>query len=84
MLTLLLVVRELHYDRHVVGEAVVAVVVAEVAVCLDLNRSVWVVDVDDLVYYLKQTDNSVSMTEGENGNCTWQFYEVKKEYQVVE
>ena len=36
-------------------------------------------------YYLKQTDNdSVSITEGENGNCTWQFYEVKKEYQVVE
>jgi hypothetical protein len=35
-------------------------------------------------YYLKQTDNSVSMSSGDNGNDTWQFYEVKKEYKVVE
>lgn len=35
-------------------------------------------------YYLKQTDNSVSMSSGNNGNSTWQFYEVKKEYKVVE
>ena len=35
-------------------------------------------------YYLKQTDNSVSMSSGNNGNRTWQFYEVKKEYKVVE
>ena len=36
------------------------------------------------IYYLKQTDNSVSMSSGNNGNRTWQFYEVKKEYKVVE
>ena len=35
-------------------------------------------------YYLKQTDNSVSMSSGNDGNNKWQFYEVKKEYQVVE
>ena len=35
-------------------------------------------------YYLKQTNNSVSMSSGNNGNSTWQFYEVKKEYQVAE
>ena len=35
-------------------------------------------------YYLKQTDNSVSMSSGNNGNSTWQFYEVKKEYKVAE
>jgi hypothetical protein len=35
-------------------------------------------------YYLKQTDNSVSMSSGNNGNRTWQFYEVTKEYKVVE
>ena len=45
-------VRELNDDRHVVSEAVVSVIVAEVAVCADLNRSVRVVDVDDLVYNL--------------------------------
>lgn len=36
-------------------------------------------------YYLKQTDNdSVTMSSGNNGNSTWQFYEVKKEYKEVE
>ena len=36
-------------------------------------------------YYLKQTSNSsVSMSEGNNGNNNWQFYEVTKEYKVVE
>lgn len=35
-------------------------------------------------YYLKQTDNGVSMSSGNNGNNTWNFYEVKKEYKVVE
>ena len=35
-------------------------------------------------YYLKQTSNtSVSMSSGTSGNRTWDFYEVKKEYQVV-
>lgn len=28
-------------------------------------------------------DDSVSMSSGNNRNRTWQFYEVKKEYQVV-
>ena len=36
-------------------------------------------------YYLKQTSNTaVQMNSGNNGNNKWQFYEVKKEYQVVE
>ena len=35
-----------------VCETHILIVCAEVAVCLDLNRSVRVVDVDDLVYYL--------------------------------
>ena len=36
-------------------------------------------------YYLKQTsDTAVSMSSGNNGNLTWNFYEVKKEYKVVE
>ncbi|MBQ6870069.1 MAG: DUF4906 domain-containing protein [Alistipes sp.] len=35
-------------------------------------------------YYLKQSDTAVSMSEGNSGNTSWQFYEVKKEYQVVE
>ena len=36
-------------------------------------------------YYLKQTsDTAVSMNSGNNGNRTWNFYEVKKEYKVVE
>ena len=36
-------------------------------------------------YYLKQTSNTaVQMNTGNNGNNTWQFYEVKKEYKVVE
>ena len=36
-------------------------------------------------YYLKQTNNtSVSMSSGTSGNRTWNFYEVKKEYKVVE
>ena len=36
-------------------------------------------------YYLKQTNNNtVSMSTGNNGNNTWQFYEVTKEYKVVE
>ena len=35
-----------------VSETVVVVVVTEVAVSLDLNRSLRVVDVDDLVYNL--------------------------------
>ena len=34
-------------------------------------------------YYLKQTSNSsVSISEGNSGNNTWQFYEVTKEYVV--
>ena len=36
-------------------------------------------------YYLKQTSNTaVQMNTGNSGNNTWQFYEVKKEYKVVE
>ena len=36
-------------------------------------------------YYLKQTsDTAVQMNTGNSGNNTWQFYEVKKEYKVVE
>ncbi len=36
-------------------------------------------------YYLKQTSNTaVQMNRNDNGNYTWQFYEVKKEYKVVE
>lgn len=36
-------------------------------------------------YYLKQTNNTaVQMNSGNNGNNKWQFYEVKKEYKVVE
>lgn len=36
-------------------------------------------------YYLKQTSNTaVSMSRYNSGNTSWQFYEVKKEYQVVE
>lgn len=36
-------------------------------------------------YYLKQTSNTaVQMNTRNNGNNTWQFYEVKKEYKVVE
>ena len=35
-------------------------------------------------YYLKQTDNGVSMSSGNSGYNTWQFFEVKKEYKVVE
>ena len=36
-------------------------------------------------YYLKQTSNTaVQMDRNDNGNYTWQFYEVKKEYKVVE
>ena len=39
----------------------------------------------DTTYYLKQTDDdSVSMSSGNNGNRTWKFYEVTKEYKVVE
>lgn len=33
-------------------------------------------------YYLKQTNNGVSMSSGNNGHNTWNFYEVKKEYVV--
>ena len=36
-------------------------------------------------YYLKQTsDTEVNSSRNNNGNNTWQFYEVKKEYKVVE
>lgn len=36
-------------------------------------------------YFLKQTsDTEVKIEENNNGNTTWQFYEVKKEYKVVE
>ena len=36
-------------------------------------------------YYLKQTsDTAVQMNRNDNGNLTWNFYEVKKEYKVVE
>ena len=36
-------------------------------------------------YYLKQTSNTaVQMNTRDNGNNTWYFYEVKKEYKVVE
>ena len=52
ILCVLLCVRELHHDRHMVSEAVVSVVVAEVALSLDLNRCRRVVDVDDLVNHL--------------------------------
>lgn len=36
-------------------------------------------------YYLKQTSNTeVKSSSGSDGNSTWNFYEVKKEYKVVE
>ena len=35
-------------------------------------------------YYLKQSDTAVQMNRYENGNLNWSFYEVKKEYKVVE
>ena len=36
-------------------------------------------------YYLKQTSNTaVQMNTNDSGNYTWYFYEVKKEYKVVE
>ena len=36
-------------------------------------------------YYLKQTSGTdVQMGRNDNGNYTWNFYEVKKEYKVVE
>ena len=36
-------------------------------------------------YYLKQTSTTaVQMNRNDNGNLTWNFYEVKKEYKVVE
>lgn len=36
-------------------------------------------------YYLKQTNNSsVAMRSNDNGSNKWEFYEVKKEYKVVE
>ena len=35
-------------------------------------------------YYLKQTNTTVQMSSGDSGNRYWYFYEVKKEYKVVE
>ena len=35
-------------------------------------------------YYLKQTNNTVSISSGNDGNNIWNFYEVKKEYKVAE
>lgn len=35
-------------------------------------------------YYLRQTSNSQVTMNNTNNNNTWQFYEVKKEYKVVE
>ncbi len=50
-----------------------------------ISYSRWTLFNGTTYYYLKQTDNdSVSMSTGNSGNLTWQFYEVKKEYKVVE
>jgi hypothetical protein len=49
---------------------------------ISYTRSSWI---SSTTYYLKQTSNTaVSMSSGTSGNRTWQFYEVKKEYKVVE
>ena len=45
-------VLEVHYDRHVVSEAIVAVIVAEVVQGIYLSVRTRVVDVDDLVDHL--------------------------------
>ena len=42
---------ECSYDRHVVSKTVEVIVVTQIVQCLDLYRSVRVVDVDDLVYH---------------------------------
>ena len=50
-----------------------------------ISYSRWTLFGGTTYYYLKQTsDNSVSMSSGNSGNLTWQFYEVKKEYKVAE
>ena len=50
-----------------------------------ISYSRWTLFGGTTYYYLKQTDNdSVTMSTGNNGNTTWQFYEVKKEYKEVE
>ena len=50
-----------------------------------ISYSRWTLFGGTTYYYLKQTDNdSVTMSSGNNGNSTWQFYEVKKEYKEVE
>ncbi|MBO7265132.1 MAG: DUF4906 domain-containing protein [Alistipes sp.] len=49
---------------------------------ISYTRSSWI---SSTTYYLKQTSNTaVSMSSGNSGNRYWQFYEVKKEYKVVE